>query len=691
MAGGGAGAWPRRTVLARAAAVLGTAGLGTLVPAAARAQPVRQNGKVHLVVSVAYQGAGTYQGTMQQIVDEYLAVHWLAKHPGVTLTTIAGMGCNGTCLGTQDEIAATLAGEPADVITGCCNGWYDYLSANMMRPLDPYIKQDNIDLSVFAPGHIAALTTSEGLLALPEYDGPEVMLVNLGLLDDLGIPYPPENWTWQDADKLWRSVAGMHQGHWLYGASIDVPDGGWEVAGFGGAYGNADGTTATLDSPQCVQAYTWWMDLLQHNIILGNNSNQIPGSSSAMLMLGGWTIQAAVRIIRSGKWRYWPMPKFPVRQSTFINNDFYAINNYSKNPPELVWDIFKFLVLDRGFQQLQWRTTFVTPNRIDLWPDWFEIVYAVAPPLRNVNLEAYQGALSYGVSQYFWKYDNVQANNIVNQYLNGIQQRQYSVPVGLTQATDQINALEAVAGPRFAAEQAEQAKVSREISLAEAGQLTAFSPPPTVGAGVSYAPAGSLVTVKNGAYTLTGYGDVDHSVTNATFACTDTEALQATFTCRLISLVNLTKQPVASNAKVGLLLAQDLSNDMINVHLNLSYQDGITQASVQFPQVHHPAHVALSNASALLLPTNSPPGKNLLKAPVWLRIVRDIDRFTCYWSLDGATWKQVAPPVTTFLGGAWVGLFVSSHDPKHGIQATFDHLSGFTPTRFVVLGGAGAA
>src|SRR5579875_1179636 len=59
------------------------------------ARPTRGSGRIHLTVSVAFQGAGNYQGTMQQIVDAYLARHWLPSHPGVELTTIAGMGCNG--------------------------------------------------------------------------------------------------------------------------------------------------------------------------------------------------------------------------------------------------------------------------------------------------------------------------------------------------------------------------------------------------------------------------------------------------------------------------------------------------------------------------------------------------------------------------------------------------------------------
>lgn len=206
----------RRRAL-QAGVVGAAAGLAALSPVAARAaKPQRAAGRIRLVVSVAYQGAGTFQGTMQHIVDSYIAAHWLPSHPGVEVRTIAGMGCNGTCLSSADEIAASLAGAGADVITGCCNDWYNYVSADMLRPLDPFVKRDNLDLSVFSAGHLAGLTTPQGLLALPEYDGPMVMAVNLGMLDALGLPYPRPDWTHEDAVKLWRAVSGTRSGKYLY-------------------------------------------------------------------------------------------------------------------------------------------------------------------------------------------------------------------------------------------------------------------------------------------------------------------------------------------------------------------------------------------------------------------------------------------------------------------------------------------
>jgi ABC-type glycerol-3-phosphate transport system substrate-binding protein len=682
--------WTRRRLIGGALSLGGVAAgmalAGSTTLAAGRAaRPAASGGKIRLTVSIAYQGNGTYQGTMQHIVDDYLAKHWLPSHPGVELTTISGMGCNGNCLGAQDEIANSLAGNPADVIAGCCGQWYEYLVADMLRPLDSFIRRDNIDLGIFSPGHLAGLTTPKGILALPEYDGPEVVAVNLGLLDQLGLPYPSDDWTYTEAERLWRSVAGVRNGNRLYAINADVPD-DWVPVAWGGAVGNAAGTVCTLDSPQAIAAYEWWMPLKWGDVVGGNDLVGGP-PNCAMNMQGGWDIQSDLFRYKGLKWRYYPMPRFAVRQGTFINNDFYAINNYSRNPPDLVWDIFKFVVLDPGFQKLEWQTTFVTPNRVDLWDEWLQVVYAVAPGLRDKNLEAFAGAVKYGTAQYFFKYNNSATDSLKGKYFGMMQNRQLSVVSALQEMTARINAIEAAGAAVAAAQAAQAAQVQAELKAAAAGTVSSFPPPARSGFGVPYAAAGPLVQVRGGTYTLTGSGSVSGTTDHATFACAAATAARATYTCRLTAFANVNESAMDHGAKAGLMLRQDLSDDCPAVFVNISQQEGITANVQQFAQVDATHPFKAGNGSALMLPLSGGSGKNFLKAPVWLRLARQGGRFQLFWSVDGAHWKAAGGLLEANIAAGWIGVFVASHESPQEVRATFDHLEGFTPDAFVVLGG----
>ncbi len=444
-------------------AVAAAAAGGALLAACSKAQApaaastTSTGAKTTLLVSIPFQGFGNYQGTMQKLTEEYIATHWTAKHKGVEVKTQAGSGANGNNIGSQTIVAASIAGDTAALpatVCGCCSDIQTYLSAGLLVPLDTYIKQDNINLGGFSPGHLQALQAGGRQMALPQYDGPMVLTYNQAMLDQLGLPYPQPGWTHTEAATLWASLSRTVKGKRVYGAALDYGDHNWWLHGWGGAEGDATGTKALLDSPAGVAAFSWFTHLFSQHVATGGGSSNVRGGSAAFGMAGGWTIETMALAARGLKWDYQPLPVFPGgRPSTFINNDFNGINAFSKVPRELAWSIFKFITLDVGFQHFQYRTTFITPNQSNLWADWISIVRAVAPPLRNKHLEYYQQAIDYGWSTYFFKYDALAANNLKGSWFSKIQNGKVSPQLGLQQATLQVNALEA-AGARTSTEAA---------------------------------------------------------------------------------------------------------------------------------------------------------------------------------------------------------------------------------------------
>lgn len=457
--------WTRRRVLTWAAAAGGAiaaaGGLAGCAGGAAQSAtgPAPQTTPVTttLIVSIGFQGAGNYQGTMQKIIDEYISMHWLPTHPGVAVKTVAGSGSNGNSVGASEVLTNSLAGQVTDVVTGCCSDIQTYNGAHLLMPLDPLLRKANVDTSKFSQGHLAALQFGGAQLALPQYDGPEVMIYNQAILDGLGLEYPDPSWGYEDAYKLWSACTSKVKGKAITGVGLDTGDYNWLVHAWGGVETN-DGTVAKFDSDQCAGAFTWMRDGQLAGVIGGGGSTgDIKSGHYAFGANGGWTIESAALDLQSMKWDYAPMPKFPGGPSTFVNNDFYAINQYTKNSIDLVWDIFNFIVLDDGFQKLIYQTTFVTPNRTDLWDAWIQIVRAVAPPLKNKHLEYYQGAMNYGWSNQFFKYNALTVQNLKGSWINKIYAQKVDVRLGLQQLTQQINAIE-TAGAAYAAVEASGAK-----------------------------------------------------------------------------------------------------------------------------------------------------------------------------------------------------------------------------------------
>ncbi len=426
------------------AAAAGVAGCAQVRPTAA-ARPSPSPPTTVLLASIPFQGNGNYQGTMQQLMEEFIDENWTAKHPGVVVKTQAGSGANGTNTGSSTLTVAALAGQTTpDTLCGCCNDLPTYLAANMLMPLDPLLKQYNVDVSNFSPGHMAALQWNSQQMALPQYDGPEVLVYNEGALDQLGVSYPSDGWTYEEASSLWQSCASDKNGKRIYGVGLDTGDPEWLVHAFGGLIGNADGTQALLDSAPNAAAYTWLYGLLSNGVASGNGYGSVQSGQQAFAVAGGWDIQSIALAFRSLKWNFIGMPTFPSgKASTFINNDFNAINAFSKNPIDLVWDLFSFITIDTQMQYFQYKTTFITPNQINLWPAWIQLITAEAPPLKSKNLTAYQDAVSYGWSTYFFKYAPLQANAVEGNWLGQITSGKVTAEVGLRQANTQINGMQA--------------------------------------------------------------------------------------------------------------------------------------------------------------------------------------------------------------------------------------------------------
>ena len=101
-----------------------------------------------------------------------------------------------------------------------------------------------------------------------------VYYYNKNMFDEAGVPYPQDNWNFDDmlakAKKI--TVPGQKYGVGI-AADLSDPNNVWSsfapvLWAFGGEFMNADYTKATLDTPNAIKGITFWVELLtKHKVV----------------------------------------------------------------------------------------------------------------------------------------------------------------------------------------------------------------------------------------------------------------------------------------------------------------------------------------------------------------------------------------------------------------------------------------
>jgi multiple sugar transport system substrate-binding protein len=691
-----AGLWSAAAV-ARAAA-RATSPLARALPRAVRTKTV-------LIAEVSWQGGVNYVPTVKALVDDFLAREWSSLHPGVEVQTWGWRGDPAFLNGTA-AIAAVLAGSGPDILMTCCNEVPVYIDTGVVQPLDPFIKRDNLDVAALFPaGVMQSMRTDEGTFGFPDYGSTQPLFYNQSMLDELGLPYPESDWTYEEAERLWRAIAGSRQGKWVYGANLPTEadgSGDWLVHAFGGHARDATQTRCLLDSPEVVRAYAWLASLTVPKVVygglwgLGITPRVVFEGTAAFSPACCGTLQWAATILGTKiKWDLIPMPIFPAGPVNFIGNGFYGINANTKNDVDLVWDLFKFITTTRKWQLFfNAQLALQPPILLDpgVWDDWMEIVQRVAPPLRGKHLEYYRTALPYAYDWAYFKYAPAQADAIWTRYEGMILSGKLSAAEGLRLAAQQIDALEAE-GPAIQRDQAAQLQQARrlgELVAVRGGSGVVFPQPPVrdPAAGVPPSPAPGAVTMApSGAVTLRarGAGGLIGTSDNCVFAGAPYTAATGQFTCRLTSVTVQGATTLPAGAKIGLMARASLSNSAAMVAILFAGDHGVLAHDRPLDDLNFNPVLGIVPASAVQ--ASAPPvGGNWLLKPIWFRLVLSGTTWRFFWSWDGQAWTQAAGQQEVDWVGSWVGLFATSHSATAEVEATFDHLAGFGVSTVVQIG-----
>lgn len=261
-------------------------------------------------------------------------------------------------------LAQMAAGTAPDVYQVGDGDVARFVREGIVEPLDPYINGDNpLDMSLFFPavaefGQIGG----ETYLLTKDYS-PLVLYYNKDIFDEAGVPYPTEDWTWDDlldaAQKLttedrWGIQLPGHWGDWLWHRGIQPL-----LVQNGASLISEDGTMVEgyMNSEKTVEALQWYVDLfLKHKV--APTREDVDSYAGVDLFANG-----IVAMVWTGRWplKDWKaiegfnfgtagLPAGPVGKGNALCWAGFAINSASQNK-EAAWTFLKYIAAGEGAKE----------------------------------------------------------------------------------------------------------------------------------------------------------------------------------------------------------------------------------------------------------------------------------------------------------------------------------------------------
>lgn len=249
-------------------------------------------------------------------------------------------------------------------------------------PLNDLMERDGIDLADFWPAQVAQNTYEGQLMTLP-YDFSNVAIYyNKTMFDEVGVPYPTNDWTWEDAFEIAEAFKDGEPGDQTrWGLEVHTWD--WMMMGLmhagGGATFSEDLRSCVVNSPENAAV----LQQIQDQIAAGNvvHRGMTPAGldpfltgSIAMETQGSW---AAYYILDGiGDAFEWDIVKLP-RGSSGLSSVSAAGGAWGIAPTtedvDVAWEFLKYVTSTESTNILISQNLRSVPGRLSSVPLWNEV------------------------------------------------------------------------------------------------------------------------------------------------------------------------------------------------------------------------------------------------------------------------------------------------------------------------------
>jgi multiple sugar transport system substrate-binding protein len=255
----------------------------------------------------------------------------------------------------QRLAAGFSAGEPPDVMLLNYRRFATFAAQGGLEPLGPYLEQSEvIAAGDFYEPTIEAFQLDGQLWCIPQNISSLVVYYNRDLFDAAGLPYPSDDWTRDEfleaARALTRDVDGDGTTD-QYGVGIEASV--FRLAPFVWQDGGdivddpANPTRLTLDSPEALQAFQWFVDLQRQERVVPDEVAESAQQSEDRFLNGTLAMYfnsrrgvPTYRTIESFEWDVAPLPRGE-QAAGILHSDAYCMANATQNK-DAAWTFIEY-------------------------------------------------------------------------------------------------------------------------------------------------------------------------------------------------------------------------------------------------------------------------------------------------------------------------------------------------------------
>ncbi len=259
----------------------------------------------------------------------------------------------------QRLLTNIAGGNAPDVIFMEVNIFIEFYTKEVLLNLTPFINKDKeFNIENFYPDVVKHFTRENKIYVIPRDTAPfNCIYYNKNLFDQEGIPYPQDNWTWDDFLDIAKKLTKRNQ----KGQIVQYGFWTWCIQNFiysagGGYVDNINNPTQCIfNKPQSREGLQFYHDLISVYKVSPLPSSLEIGTSEmfetghlAMLGSGIWETPR-FRKITSFDWDVVSFPRHPKKNSVKVGTggSGYAILKTTKHS-EQAWEVIKCLAGDYG-------------------------------------------------------------------------------------------------------------------------------------------------------------------------------------------------------------------------------------------------------------------------------------------------------------------------------------------------------
>lgn len=191
---------------------------------------------------------------MEQIIAEFNAIH-----PGISISIeVTPFAQYWTSL----ETAATGRNLP-DIFWMNAPNFLLYASNNMLLPVQDWIENSSVDLGHYPTSLLDLYSYNGKLMGIPKDFDTIGLWYNKELFDQKGVPYPTNDWTWEDLTKAAILLTDASNHQWGFAAYQNNQSGYYNTIWQAGGYViSEDGRKSGYDDPKTIAGLRFWTDFI---------------------------------------------------------------------------------------------------------------------------------------------------------------------------------------------------------------------------------------------------------------------------------------------------------------------------------------------------------------------------------------------------------------------------------------------